>query len=230
MKIQIKPETIKALLTIAAKGDIRYYLNGLLVDVNAAGVVVLVATDGHRLLALPVEPDDVSDARPGEYIIPRDALESVKPVKAGRNAFPLELTIEQPAPAPDPERAGVTVQAPARFTLTGATTAAGVVVDGRYPDWRRVLPVKASGEPGHFQPDYVADFGTVAALLTGKKNPCPVIHHSGLAAALVTGLGANAIGVLMPMRVPADEMNHPGLPAWTARAPAPADEPASAAA
>lgn len=228
MKIHIKPETIKALLTVAAKGDIRYYLNGLLVDVNPAGAVALVATDGHRLLALPMDADDVSDARPGEYIIPRDALESVKPIKAGRNTFPLELTIEQSAPEPDPKRPGVMVQAPAHFALTGATTAAGAVVDGRYPDWRRVLPDKASGEPGHYQPAYVADFGTVAALLTGKKDSYPVIHHNGSSAALVTGLGDGAIGVLMPLRASADEMTHPGLPAWTTRVSA--DEPAPAAA
>lgn len=217
MKIQIKPETLKALLIIAAKQDIRYYLKSVFVDVNPAGLVALVATDGHRLLAVPVAADDVTDALPGEYIIPRDALESVKPIKAGRHAMPLELTIEQPAPTPDETRPGVMVNHPARFTLAGATTAAGAVMDGRYPDWRRVLPTAANEVAGHYQPAYVADFGAVASLLTGKKDPCPVIHHNGLSGALVTGLGDGAIGVLMPMRVDDDATKHPGLPAWTAR-------------
>jgi DNA polymerase-3 subunit beta len=217
MKIQLKPETLKALLTIAAKKDIRYYLQGVLVEVNPSGQTVLVATDGHRLLALPVAADDVADPLPGEYIIPRDALESVKPVKYGRATHPFELTIEQPAPTPDETRPGATITHPARFTLTGATTAAGAMIDGRYPDWRRVLPATASNEPGHYQPDYVADFGAVASLLTGKKSPCPIIHHNGTSGALVTGLGHDAVGVLMPMRVD-DDTNHPGLPAWTARA------------
>jgi DNA polymerase-3 subunit beta len=211
MKITIQSETMRALLAVAAKQDIRYYLNGICVDARDNGDVVLVATNGHVLLAVPVAADDVADLAPGQYIIPRDTAEAVKPIKAGRTTLPLQLEITTPAPAPDPDRPDVTVKRAPTFTLAGATTAGAAVMDGQYPDWRRVMPAKASGEPAQFQPDYVAAFGAVAKLL---GSGIPVIHHNGNAGALVTGLGA-ALGVIMPMRT--DAADHPGLPAWAKR-------------
>ena len=106
MEIKITHETLKALLIIAAKDDIRYYLKSVCVDVTDKGTA-LVACDGHRLLAVPA--DDVTDAMPGEYIIPRESIAAIKPCKAGRVTLPLELTITKPAPVPDPARSGVTV-------------------------------------------------------------------------------------------------------------------------
>jgi DNA polymerase-3 subunit beta len=215
MKLNIQSDVIKALLIIAAKGDIRYYLNGVCVDARENGDVVLVATDGHRLLAVPMEAADVEELAPGEYIIPRDVLAAVKPNKAGRTTFPLSLEITTPAPAPDPERPGVTVQARPVFTLIGATTATGLTIGGRYPDWRRVMPASATGEPGAYQPAYIGDFGAVAALLHGSTKVHPKIHQSGPeGSALVSCLGRNALGVVMPLRCDAEELAHPGLPAW----------------
>lgn len=213
MKLSIQSDVIKALLLVAAKNDVRYYLNGICVDARANGDVVLVATDGHRLLAVPVAVDDIEDLAPGEYLIPRDVLAAVKPNKAGRTTFPLQLEITTPAPTPDPERPGVTVQARPTFTLTGATSATGATIDGRYPDWRRVIPASTTGKPGQYNPAYIGDFGAVARLLTGKDT-YPIFHQSGASNALVSRLGANALGVLMPMRVDDDELAHPGLPAW----------------
>jgi DNA polymerase-3 subunit beta len=66
MKITIDHSIIKALLICAAKQDIRYYLKGVCVDARANGDVVLVATDGHRLLAYPVAVDNIEALAPGE--------------------------------------------------------------------------------------------------------------------------------------------------------------------
>ena len=213
MEITLHPDTLKAALTCAAKGDIRYYLNGVLVDVTAARTV-LVATDGHVLLAVPLDPEDVTDAAPGLYILPREALESVKPCKAGRDALPYRLTITPARTEPDPERPGVDVKHPPTFALAGVTTAAGPCVDGIFPDWRRVMPATASGEIGQYQSAFIAAFGKVAQLLAGDR-AYPVIHHNGInGGALVTMPGTSALGVIMPFRVDAAELRHPGLPAW----------------
>lgn len=213
MQIKITHETLKALLIIAAKDDIRYYLKSVCVDVTDKGTA-LVACDGHRLLAVPVTSDDVTDAMPGEYIIPRESIAAIKPCKAGRVTLPLELTITKPAPVSDPARPGVTVQAPTQFTLTGITTATGTVMDAKYPDWRKVLPQSASGAPGQFNAEYLGSFGDVARLLTGNRDNNPVIHHNGTSGALVTIPGHAAIGVIMPWRIDADDCKHPGVPAW----------------
>ena len=138
MKITINHDTLKALLVVAGNSDVRHYLNGVCVDVRN-GATTLVATDGHRLLAVPVAADDVEGASDGQYILPRAVLEVVKPVKIPRNdTFSIAIEI-----------VGTQV------TIIGATTATSPTVDGRFPDWRRVMPSSANGVLGHFNSDYI---------------------------------------------------------------------------
>ena len=81
-------------------------------------------------------------------------------------------------------------------------------------DWRKVLPQSASGAPGQFNAEYLSSFGDVARLLTGNKDNNPIIHHNGTSGALVTIPGHAAIGVIIPWRVDAEFLPHPGVPAW----------------
>ena len=185
MKITIDHNTIKALLICAAKQDVRYYLKGVLVDARASDVT-LVTTDGHRLLAYPVAVDAIEALAPGQYIIPREALEAVKPCKAGRHVLPITIEID--------------VAHGRENKITGATSAVTPLIDGKFPDWRRVLPKTVSNEPAQYQAEYLGDFGRIADLLGTKY---PHIHHNGSSAAIVGNLGA-ALGVLMPMRSDAE--------------------------
>jgi DNA polymerase-3 subunit beta len=198
MKLTIAHDTLKALLLVAAKGDIRYYLNGVCIDVRASDVT-LVATNGHVMLAVPVEEADIEERTIGQFIIDRAMLDVIKPMKSGRNSLPITLTIG--------EEGACSVQ--------GATTASGKLVDGRYPDWRRVMPAMCSGEAGQYDPAYYGLWGDVRALLTGSSKAHPVIHQNGLvSAARVSQLGRGAIGVMMPLRVDAVELVADELPAW----------------
>ena len=193
MKITIDHNIVKALLICAAKQDIRYYLKGICVDARANGDVVLVTTDGHRLLAYPVATDAIEALAPGQYIIPREALEAVKPCKAGRHMLPITIEIDTAKGLEN--------------KITGATSTVTPLIDGKFPDWRRVLPKTVSGEPAQYQAEYLGDFGRIADLLGTKQ---PHIHYNGSAAAIVGNLGA-ALGVLMPMRSDAE---FSALPAW----------------
>lgn len=213
MKLTIPHDTLKALLMIAPKQDVRYNLKGVCIDVRA-GDVTLVSTNGYVLLAVPYLDDVEGDRLIGQWIVPREALEAVKPCKAGRATLPIAVEIIPGAQTPDPERPGVTIGAPDTITITGATTTTTKPVDGRYPDWRRVMPGSASLEVAQFDPALVARFGDVHALLSGSTKFKPVIHHNGRGGALVSGLGRYALGVIMPYRVDADDMVHPGLPSW----------------
>lgn len=213
MKLTIDHAILKALLIVALKQEIRYYLKGVLVDVRAQDVT-LVATNGAALLAVPYLDDVEGDRLIGQWIIPREALEAVKPCKAGRTTLPIAVEILPGVQTPDPERPGVTIKAPDAITITGATTASTKPVDGLYPDWRRVMPGSASLEVAQFDPALIATFGDVHLMLSGSTKSKPVIHHNGRGAALVSGLGRNAFGVIMPLRVDADDMRHPGLPSW----------------
>lgn len=193
-------DTLRALLTVAGERDVRFYLNGVCLDTTGPAPV-FVATDGARMLVVRAEPL-VSTLPPGCYVIPRAMLEAVKPVKLGRGQgdAPVTLTVEAALPGADTGRA----------ELVGATTATAPLVDGRFPDWRRVVPSKLTGKPCQYNTDYLAEFGTVARLLVSAKRGemvFPTFAHNGesggrrMDAALVTfPRSPDAFGVLMPMR------------------------------
>lgn len=197
MKITIDHSVIKALLICASKQDLRYYLKGVLVDARANGDVVLVTTDGHRMLAYPVATDAIEALAPGQYIIPREALEAVKPCKAGRVTLPITIEID--------------VAHGRENKITGATSVVTPLIDGKFPDWRRVMPAQVSGELAQYNPEYVSGFGDICKLLGGKYGP--FINHNGSSAAPVTNLGG-ALGVLMPLRLDGDEIKFSTLPSW----------------
>lgn len=193
-------DTLRALLTVAGERDVRFYLNGVCLDTTGPEPV-MVATDGHRMLVVRV-PRLVSTLPAGCYVIPRAMLEAVKPVKLGRGQgdAPVTLTVLAPIAGADAGRA----------ELVGATPASAPLVDGRFPDWRRVVPSKLTGKPCQYNTDYLADFGTVARLLVSAKRGetvFPTFAHNGesggrrMDAALVSfPRSPDAFGVLMPMR------------------------------
>jgi DNA polymerase-3 subunit beta len=208
----IDHDVIKALLTAMPKQDIRYYLVGALIDVRESDIT-LVATDGHMLLAVPVHPDNIESAiPPGQYIIPRATLEAVKPAKAGRTTLPIRVSVHVPEPTPDPDRPGVKLKHAPTITLEGATTATTAPVNGRFPDWRRVVPATSSGELQQFDPALIARWGQIHSTLGGKIPP--TIHHNGNAPAWISGLHHGAIGVLMPVRDDTNVRDRAPLPSW----------------
>jgi DNA polymerase-3 subunit beta len=188
MKFSIPADTIKALLVIAAKNDTRDYLNSACIDVRASDAVAVV-TDGHKLLAVALTvTDDAPALVPGQYIIRREALEGVKAV------------LKRPIT--------VTIDATARMaTLDNGNAATTTpLMDDKYPDWRKVVPLTVSGAVSQFNADYIGAFGKVHKLLGGKYSPS--IRHNGDNAARVI-LSGDAVGVLMPMRGDPQPLDNP---------------------
>jgi DNA polymerase-3 subunit beta len=205
MQFSIPVDTIKALLLAAGKKDHRYYLNGVLIDVRATDVVA-VATDGHKLLAVPLTLEQSDDGSVpytvGQYILPRDILEGLKPAYKGA---PATVTIDAIA-----QKVSIN---------TGGSSVTASLIDGRYPEWRRVVPESVTHQVSQFDPDYIAAFGKMHTLLGGKHSPA-IAHNGdgkeggGPARIMLAG---DAVGVLMPMRytcAPAVEN-----PAWLDRCP-----------
>lgn len=104
-----------------AQQDVRYYLNGLLIEIGQ-GELKAVATDGHRL-AVATEAFQGNDEVQGQYILPRKTV--------------LEL-----ARLLDKEEADVQLElSPTQLTVTtDATTLVSKLVDGKYPEYQRVIP------------------------------------------------------------------------------------------
>jgi DNA polymerase-3 subunit beta len=209
MILNIQHSTIKALLIFAAEKDVRYYLKGVCVDVRAAtdarpADVTLVATDGVILLAHPVPLEDVDGViEPGQYIIPREALEAIAPMKAGRTALPIKLTIVTPAPTVDAE--GRTVAPRTEIEITGATALRTAPIDGRFPDWRRVMPRTVSNVPAPFDGRLIARVAKAYDYMNDKSKYFQLtIHHNGQdGASLITGWRGDGLGLIKPMRDPA---------------------------
>ncbi|MBV1790370.1 DNA polymerase III subunit beta [Marinobacterium sp. D7] len=104
-----------------AQQDVRYYLNGMLLEVRD-GTLRAVSTDGHRL-ATAISDVEVEDGIQHQIIVPRKGiLELARLLQGGDN--PVSLVI-----GANHIRANV-----GDFTFTSK------LVDGKFPDYQRVIP------------------------------------------------------------------------------------------
>lgn len=111
-----------------AQQDVRYFLNGLLLEVRAQEVIA-VATDGHRLAFAQMSHDmDIQGDR--QAIIPRKMiLELLKSLDPARNS-PLNLALGDN-----------------QISLAiGPNRLISKLIDGKYPDYNRVIPKNNSLE------------------------------------------------------------------------------------
>ena len=106
-----------------AQQDIRYYLNGMLLSIDK-GLVRAVATDGHRLACCdaPLEIETGVES-PIEAILPRKTVHQLMKLLPDTDD-PVKLEVSKTQ---------------ARFTF-GNIEFLTKLVDGKYPDYNRVIP------------------------------------------------------------------------------------------
>lgn len=186
--LRILTNHLKAALTHAANGDLRGYLNGVHLDIASNGDLHIVATDGHRafigrVLADAVAWTDTPQKGPFSLTIPRDV------VKDAIRARVVDLTLNA---MPD-----------GRYELGGKIFAP---CEGSFPDWRRIVPLKLSGEPTTFNWSYVADAETSLQVWQGKKYArCRLTANGATGAAIVESYDENAFVIVMPTRARKEE-------------------------
>ena len=182
MQFSIKQSQLKALLTLAPKSDIRYYLCGIFVEYNAT-TTRLVVTDGHKLGILNHHSEDNQGI--GSLIIPREVIENLP--KAGKIDPLLIFTKE--------EKQGYW-----KITGMGIQTIFAQI-EGTYPDYRRVCQFTTDGTVANYNYEYLTQFLKVQHLLGGSKTATLNLYQNGNSSALVHLAGvANFVGVVMPMR------------------------------
>ncbi|NGP52082.1 DNA polymerase III subunit beta [Thioalkalivibrio sp. XN8] len=103
-----------------ANQDVRYYLNGMLLEV-AAGIVRSVATDGHRLALCELSIDGM-DATPQQVILPRKGVLELQRLIGGDGECTVEIGSNH-----------------LRVALPGIQLTSKLI-DGRFPDYDRVIP------------------------------------------------------------------------------------------
>ena len=125
VKLSLPQKVLKSLLALVqysmAQQDIRYYLNGLLVVIEG-GDFRVVATDGHRLAlaSKAVAPKDIDKQ---EVILPRKTIiELTRLLSDGDELVEIEV-------APNQEK-----------FLFGGVTLISKLIDGKFPDYNRVIP------------------------------------------------------------------------------------------
>lgn len=125
LEFTIAQETLKTMLDntsfAMAQQDVRYYLNGLLFEVSA-DYLRMVATDGHRL-AMDTEQMKITVSELMQVIVPRKGI-----IELGRLLTDGEGELE------------IVIGSNHIRARTDNFTFTSKLVDGKFPDYDRVLP------------------------------------------------------------------------------------------
>ena len=178
MKLTVKTSALFAALECAAKKDIRYYLQGINIQITKPFTGMVYGTDGHILFAGQLPYDGAVDV-PLNLIIPTDAVK-----RLDKKAEFTELEFD-----------GQT------YLLGGARF---IPLDGRYPDIGRVIPsIDNSTEqtPGTFDPALLVRGRAALSLYLGvkPKDTFNFIQRGSDSAVMHAGTN-ECLVVIMPMR------------------------------
>lgn len=184
--VSIPMTILAAVAPFMAKKDVRYYLNGALLETTGA-CLRAVGTDGH---AMAVADAPSADTLPAPLILPRDAVEWA--LKQKTDAVTL-------------------TEADGMYRLAAGGSSIEVKpIDGRYPDYRAVFPRLGGDESTPaFNPAILA---TIEKARTGiakvggaGRHVALTLHGNGEGNGIgfeLSGLlaGLRVVGVAMPMR------------------------------
>ena len=132
-----------------AQQDVRYYLNGLLLELDK-GKLRGVATDGHRLALCEIDVDDAQDQK-AQIIVPRKAVtELIRLLKDEKEEISVQLSGNH-----------IHIDlGDLRFTSK--------LIDGKFPDYERVIP-EAGQHPIIADKDAMRQSLTRASILSNEK-------------------------------------------------------------
>ena len=160
--VRINCRDLARVLPFMALDDMRYYLNGVYVEPVADGCI-LVATDGHRLGA--IRSSASFSAQP---VIVRASNQFADLVRSA--AYDADVIVDEPK-----GQARIVLNGVEKFVQAGTG-----LIDGKYPDWRRVIPKEeelAHGLPGAVNARYLKSFIDVAANTSGYRGDCIYFSH-----------------------------------------------------
>jgi DNA polymerase-3 subunit beta len=199
---EINQKDLKAVSHAMATNDIRYYLNGVLIEHNGAETR-LVTTDGHRMHMVIQESKGL--AVPAvEFIMPADMVKKCITAKAPRQDKSPKIVIAY-------DNGKISARLPDGSEIVQFAT------DGKFPDYRRIIPQLDGSAPeiSVFNNDYVADaikgFCDYAEI-KGKTKPSIGLRPRGNSSGVLCV--DNYLAVVMPLRgeispMPAPKFSQP---------------------
>lgn len=218
-RINVAAERMRLAASCMAKHDIRYYLNGVLVEPREAGGVFIVATDGHRLIAVIDPTGEASE--PTILSLSADMLRRM-PRPSAADGFPMGGKVNKLLPADTETGHRVildTFRERSALVLTGAAGEPACIhlspiIEGNFPDWRRVvpsnLPELKPGTTDVYRYDYLSTVLDTFAR-SARFTVTTTAMQSAIGAGIVFHIHRHeyAILVVMPMRSSAKELNQP---------------------
>ena len=152
-RVSVPEATLKELMDrtgfAMANQDVRYYLNGMLLDLREHALRC-VATDGHRL-ALAETRIETTVSAPRQVIVPRKGINELQGLfESGEGSVELEFA-----------RNHLRVR-------RGDVTFTSKLIDGRFPDYEAVIPIGADKEV-RLQRDELRAALQRAAILSNEK-------------------------------------------------------------
>lgn len=173
LRVDFDPKHLPRLAAFMAVHDIRYYLNGVYIEPAPQGGVFLVATDGHTLLAIHDStgkmawPGD-NEGRPVIVRVTPGAIAAAKVAAAASHRYRREFMGARVLVRG--QRLSVAVDSQAAVHDGELFVQAGRChIEGKYPDWRKMLPAfdtlqrgSAPGHGGAMNANYLARLSKVA--------------------------------------------------------------------
>ncbi|WP_263147757.1 hypothetical protein [Pseudomonas sp. RIT-PI-AD] len=208
---RVNPKYFAAIHQCAAQKDYRYYLNAIHIESHPKGGVVLCATNGHFLGAIH-DPDG--------WIAP--GMQSVLVASVSKRLLSACLARR----GPDGEPPAVLWVAEKYSLLSSIEDAADEpelfgehthlterteLIDGRFPDWRRVVPSQRQPFTGQFpcvNGEYLEVFNRIGVMLSGQKRfggGGMYLESSAENAAIIVRFNSSELierflGVVMPLK------------------------------
>lgn len=192
MKATVNADLFRLAAAAVSKEETRFYLQGVHIEPLAEGGVVMVSTDGHRMIVVH-DADGFADDRMLVKLNPA----TMTATKQGKKET-LARTI-----AIDGNAKTATVM---QYELPIAVNF-DAIIDGTFPDWRRVVPMdareSADAAPVCLDPAYMTAMGTVGAEVARLFGGTPAVlfHHAKKWDPIAVRFGDDRIfGVIMPKR------------------------------
>jgi DNA polymerase-3 subunit beta len=156
LELSVSQTDLKRLIDLTqfamAQQDVRYYLNGLLLEISG-NYLRAVATDGHRLAAADIELETGVGEEPRQIIVPRKGVLEMQRLLANGEAQ-VQLTIGSNA---------------LRLSVAGARLTSKLI-DGRFPDYERVIPrLEVCDKQVVLERDQLSSCMSAASVLSNDK-------------------------------------------------------------
>jgi DNA polymerase-3 subunit beta len=197
MIITISTDIFAAVSLFRGIEDIRYYLNGMYLETGANGAR-LVGCDGHQLAVAKLD---------GEYpeasiILPNSLVAAVKAKSKG----PQVVTLDFNQGIQKYRKNGEFLPRDITLIFAEITTTAKEL-DGKFPDYRRVVPNEVDGTTAQFDPRLINRIEKACSTL-GYKSFTGIAYNGDRSALSV--IDENFVVVTMPLRAEPKKAS----PAW----------------